>query len=199
MKPVSKLDGQRFGRLVVAERVWPNAKGNTRWRCVCDCGNASIVTAAELRRSTKSCGCLRRERALESVRTHGRSGTPVYGVWYGMMRRCYERKHKDYSRYGARGIAVCARWRDFTNFYADMGGPPAGLTIERLDNDGPYSPENCEWASRAKQGANTSQVRHVTIDGERMTLRAAAEKRGLKPDTVYMRVHRGLSIEEALK
>ncbi len=199
MKPASKLEGQRFGRLVVAERVWPNTNGNTRWRCACDCGNVSVVTAVDLRRDTKSCGCLRKDRLLESIRTHGKSGSPVYGVWHGMMRRCYERKSKNYARYGGRGIVVCDRWHDFEKFYADMGDPPPGLTIERIDNDGSYSPGNCEWASRATQGANTSQVRRVTIDGLTMTLRAAAERHGLRPATVYQRVHRGLSIEEALK
>jgi hypothetical protein len=200
MKPASHLSGQRFGYLIVADRVWPNTKGNTRWRCRCDCGGETIVTAIQLKRgNTKSCGCLQRQRTSEAARTHGKSRTPVYGVWCGMMRRCYDEACVDYHRYGGRGIVVCERWHAFQNFYADMGDPPRGLTIERINNDGPYSPDNCKWATRAEQGANTSRVHRVQIDGVEMSLRAACEKLGLKPDTAYMRLHRGATLEEAIR
>lgn len=115
------------------------------------------------------------------------------------MRRCYDDGGRDYRRYGGRGIVVCDRWHRFENFHADMGDLPPGMTLERVNNDGPYSPDNCKWATRAEQGANTSRVRKVSVDGTEMPLKAAAELRGLKPATVYMRIHRGATVEEALR
>lgn len=199
MKPASELTGNSFGGLTVKERVWPNTRGNTRWLCQCECGGETIVTAIQLRRGTKSCGCLQRVRTSEAARTHGKSKTPVYRVWCGMTRRCSDEKREDYHRYGGRGIRVCDRWLAFENFYADMGDPPRGMTLERRDNDGPYSPDNCKWATRAEQGANTSRVRRVTIDGEEMSLKAACVKLGISPGAAYQRLHRGATIEEAIR
>lgn len=202
MKPASQLSGARFGRLTVSHRVWPNMNGNTRWVCICDCGMEVTITAIQLRRSrgsSESCGCLRRDRTVEAVRTHGKSRTPVYTAWHGMMRRCHDDSRPDYHRYGGRGILVCEHWKTFENFYQDMGDPPKGMTLERKDNDGPYSSDNCKWATRAEQGANTSRVRRVIIGGVEMSLKAACEKIGIKPATAYMRIHRGASTEEALR
>lgn len=116
-----------------------------------------------------------------------------------MRRRCTNEKNADYSRYGGRGIKVCDRWQAFEHFLADMGEPPAGMTIERTDNDGDYGPGNCKWATRAEQGANTSRVRRVSIDGKEMSLKAACEKLGINPGTAYQRLHRGATIEEAIR
>jgi hypothetical protein len=116
-----------------------------------------------------------------------------------MRRRCLKETHTDYARYGGRGIKVCDRWSKFENFLADMGEPPPGMTIERVNNDGNYEPANCKWATRAEQGANRSTVRRVVIDGIEMSLRAACGHLGLKPETIYMRLHRGASVEEALR
>lgn len=116
-----------------------------------------------------------------------------------MMRRCFDTRHSDYRRYGGRGIKVCERWQAFENFYADMGDPQPRMTLERRDNDGPYSPDNCRWATRKEQGANTSQVRRVVVDGKEMPLKEACIRLGIKPATVYMRIHRGATVEEALR
>lgn len=198
-KRAAQLMGQRFGRLVVTERL-PNVRGCTRWRCVCDCGASTQTASAELLRGdAQSCGCLRRERNLAAVVTHGMSKTSTYNSWAMMHRRCSSERNKDFKHYGGRGIVICDRWKSFESFLADMGEKPEGFTIERINNDGNYEPSNCVWATRAAQGANTRQVYRMMIDGQQMTMRAACRKLGLKYNTVLMRIHRGADPTEALR
>ena len=154
------LTAQKFGRLLVIR------KGGTytspcktavsrKWICRCDCGNITEVITAHLREGrTKSCGCLQRERISQSETTHGMSGTKVYWVWSQMRDRCSNSNSQDYRYYGGRGISVCPRWSKFENFIADMGVPPPGLTLDRINNDGNYEPDNCRWATRTVQTAN---------------------------------------------
>jgi hypothetical protein len=199
MKPASELEGHVFGRLTVKHRIYPNRNGNTVWHCECQCGNAKDAVAVQLRAGrTQSCGCLRLDRNLEAVITHGKSKTRVYKIWFGMTRRCRNPDNKNYDRYGARGIYVCDRWHKFENFIADMGEPPAASTLERLDNDGPYSPDNCCWASRKDQSRNTSVSIIVEFDGRKMSLPEACELTGLKYESVYMRMRRGMPFADAV-
>lgn len=199
MKPAMDLIGHKFERLTVLERG-PNDRGYTQWHCRCDCGNEVLTRGVYLTHNrVRSCGCLQRDRASESARTHGKSRSRVYSIWNNMMRRCYAPGRKDFHRYGGRGIFPCDEWHTFENFLADMGEPAAGMTLERRDNDGPYHPANCVWASRADQGKNTSRIIKVTIDGRTMPLREACDLLGKKPNTVYMRLHRGATVDEALK
>lgn len=154
--------GQRFGRLLVLHREGTK-NDSPAWSCSCDCGNKTVVSSRSLTTgNTSSCGCLYREKAAAMGKgnvTHGRSSgkdSAEYGIWHGMKTRCYNDKDPHFKNYGARGIKVCARWRDsFEEFYRDMGPRPAPyLTIERKNNDRGYYKANCVWATMSQQAQN---------------------------------------------
>lgn len=158
-RPRLQLSGQRFGRLVVIGLSGIDARRESVWGCVCDCGAACLRMGKHLQDgSTKSCGCLKAENKPPSNLRHGAlSGgrkTPEYHSWAAMMERCYRQKTRGYENYGGRGITVCERWKKFENFLADMGPRPEGTTINRKDNDGNYEPDNCEWATWSDQANN---------------------------------------------
>ena len=153
--------GARFGMLTIVEKA--NASGRARWTCRCDCGTVIATEAASLRNGrTSSCGCLRREVARErgrANRVHGHADTwnptPAYYTWRNMIARCENTEHRSYPDYGGRGITVCLEWRSsFEQFLADMGEPPEGRSIDRIDNEAGYSKANCRWATPQEQRAN---------------------------------------------
>jgi len=190
---------ERFGRLVAVERVG-STSGHARWRCVCDCGREVEVLAGHLRSGhTRSCGCARRETAAAIARagaTHGQSRTVEFRIWTGIRTRCSNPNAPEFSRYGGRGIALCERWQRFENFLADMGKRPSpGMSIDRIDNDGPYTPENCRWATCSEQGRNKRTNR--LVNG--IPLVEAAERAGVTAATLAARLKRGWSVEKATK
>lgn len=186
------LLGQRFARLVVIEYKGLNVEGGATWLCVCDCGNEKVISAHQLRRKrspTQSCGCLQRERAKANA-IHGYSNTPTYKAYIAMKLRCYnELDSRYYTAYGGRGIRVCDRWLEengFQNFLEDMGERPDGMSLDRIDNEGNYTPENCKWSSSREQGNNTRQSKWWFIDGIRYeSARHAAEALSVSKSRIF--------------
>ncbi len=129
---------------------------------------------------------------------HGMSSTPVYQVWTQMLSRCQCSTAKSYTYYGGRGIEVCARWQEFQAFLDDMGEPGLGQSLDRIDNDGPYSPENCRWANKTTQARNQRNTTMLYFRGERKPLTQWAEELGLKDVTIRARLRRGWTVERAL-
>ena len=154
------LTGRKFGALLVVAEQGRSNDRKVLWRCQCDCGNAKTFRSHHLLSgASQSCGCIRQERAVVALTTHGMSHTREYYTWQGMIRRCTESSNKRYSRYGGRGIRVCERWMNFSHFISDMGKKPEGLSLDRIDNDGNYEPNNCRWATAKEQANNRSTSR----------------------------------------
>lgn len=127
-----------------------------------------------------------------------RNMTSTYEIWVGMHQRCSNPNHHVFFRYGGRGIKVCERWADYASFLADMGERPEGLSLERINNDGNYEPGNCSWSTMAQQARNTSRTVMITYNGETMCMKDWAHRIGLRQDTLWYRLKRGMSIEDAL-
>jgi hypothetical protein len=183
------------------------------YRCRCACGNILHVSAGDLRRwrvaprhRTLSCGCARSQSVSEGrfkaglCTRGGKANRREYQIWRGVLARCAKPGTVGYKNYGGRGIAVCARWaNDFDVFMSDMGHCPPGYTIDRKDNDGPYSPDNCRWASRMEQGANRRGLRLVTFRGETLHMSEWARRFGMSAGVLKHRVdHQEMTIEKAL-
>lgn len=151
-----ELECQKFNRLLVISRAESTDKGLSRWNCICDCGNSIVVKGTLLSNgSTKSCGCLSRERIGALNRSHGLTGSPEHQSWRGMKARCDNPKSSHYQIYGGRGIRYDESWLDFSVFLHDMGQRPEGTQLDRKDVNGGYNKHNCKWADLTQQAYNT--------------------------------------------
>lgn len=198
--------GERFGRLVITRFIRVDKNWNYIWECKCDCGNIINVRYNNLLNgSTKSCGCLKRERTIERSTKHGLSGgqgnyTRLYRIWLNMRQRCNNRRDQDYPYYGGRGIKVCKEWDNYAAFHdwAMKNGYADHLTLDRINNNGDYCPENCRWATRKEQARNTRQNHFITFNGKIMTIAEWAEYLGVSSTVLRTRLYRGWPIERAL-
>lgn len=163
MKKIYVTTGEIYGLLTVLEEVAPaqmTGRRARKFKCVCQCRNQVVVFLWDLRSGkTVSCGCYNSRKTSERNFKHGMCDTGTYRSWTSMLSRCESRKNKDFWRYGGRGVGVCSRWKEsFKNFLEDMGECPLGLTLDRIDSDGNYEPDNCRWATRLVQSRNRRNV-----------------------------------------
>lgn len=214
MKRGYDLAGRRFGMLEVMTRSQEKSRHGVLWLCVCDCGRHVALHTHQLiggaGRGYKSCGCAWRLH-LASGRAHLRHGhaggpqSPEYRAWCAMRKRCENPRDGSFMRYGGRGINVCERWREsFEAFFDDMGPrPSAGHSIDRIDNNGPYAPGNCRWATRSQQMRNRnrfrSKPRHlVTFRGRTMGIVEWSGEFGWSRHIIESRLRNGWTVERTM-
>lgn len=188
------LIGLTFGKLTVISLM--PGKGRKHWYCKCSCSNFKSITSFSLTSgATRSCGCLRKEKAKQQGylnRTHGRKKHPLYSTWHHMHMRCYNKANRSYKDYGARGITICKRWHNIENFINDMGERPKNQSIDRIDNNGNYCPENCKWSTHREQAQNKRSTRYI----EEICCAEWARIHGFNRHTVNWRIVNGWTIEE---
>lgn len=202
---LNDLTGQRFSRLVVISRA-PNHGRRTMWNCRCDCGNEVVVRAENLQSgNSKSCGCLKIDNHPKSA--NGLGKTRLSRILSSMKQRCYNKKCSEYYLYGGRGIRVCDEWmNDSNNFYSwalshgfQENATQVECSIDRIDPNGNYCPENCRWVDSFAQANNTRRNIFYEFNGERHTLAEWGRIVGIKTTTLFTRInYLGWSLEEAL-
>lgn len=187
-----KLDlmGKKFGKLTAVKDSGKRPHKKVLWLCLCECGNECLVLATRLNSgSTRSCGCLIGETAIRTNTTHGLSRSKTYKIWASMKRRCNSSRGSGYRKYRARGIRYCERWKTFDNFLEDMGECPDGYSIERIDYNGNYEPDNCKWLLLERQARNRRSNVLVSYKGETKMIIEWAEILNMKYTTLYCRLY----------
>lgn len=201
-RPRIDISGQRFGMLVVLYFSHMSQSGQSMWMCRCDCGIEKPMQIGNAKfRGSSSCGCRRTEMLSNGMmrRTHGQHDTTEYHVYCSMRQRCTNKLNAAYSDYGGRGITICERWLEsFENFFEDMGKRPSGTSLDRIDNNLGYSPDNCRWASKDQQANNTRANRMIEFCGETMTMAQWASRRNVPIQTLFNRLLLGWTVERAL-
>lgn len=196
------LTGQRFGRLTAISRsdkdyITPSTgKHHSLWICQCDCGNITTVSIGQLRSGgTKSCGCLQRQRSAEAHTKHGFRFERLHGVWSNMKNRCNNKNCIEYPTYGGRGITVCAEWNEYPAFRAwalehgyDETLPRCEQTLDRIDVNKGYSPDNCRWANMSEQANNKTDTVYFDYNGRKCTISEISELTSLSYNYLYYRL-----------
>ena len=201
MAYLKDLTGNKYGRLTVIEFAGNNKQHNSMWKCKCDCGKEVVLRGYSLTSGhTQSCGCYNIEKILERNHKHGLRSTRLYTIHFLMVRRCENPNTDDYKNYGARGITVCDSWKGkngFINFYkwSMEHGYKNDLTIDRIDNNKGYSPDNCRWVTREVQNNNRRNTRYVTVNGETDTVSRLARKYEIPYETL-LRYSKGRKIDK---
>lgn len=206
MWKIKNIQGQKFGRLTVVSLYGKDKNGKALWKCKCDCGKEHITSASSLQNgNTKSCGCLKNEVISKLNRKDGRTKERLYKIWLGMFSRCYNKNLDKYKIYGMRGIKVCDEWRDYKNFrsWALSNGYIENSTqkecsIDRIDVNGNYCPENCRWATAKEQSNNTRFNVFWEFNGKKKTVAQWADELNVNAESLYRRKYRGWTIEKIL-
>ncbi len=187
---ITDFIGRSFGSLTVIRRHGPTR--SSQWACLCVCGKEVVCRTHNLRRKNGStCRCESRARAKRHATTHDKSSSKEYASWTDMITRCTNPKARSYSRYGGRGIIICPEWRDFEAFFRDMGEAPSpDHTIGRIDNDGPYSQQNCRWETRLEQAMNKSNTRTLEFGGIISPMSEWARRTGIPVSTLERRLNK---------
>lgn len=197
-----ELSGMKFSSLLVISfagiKKHPCGSSHSLWNCKCDCGKEIIVHGSSLTTgNSKSCGCVSRRNTSNRCRTHGMSGTNSYLRWQGMMNRCRNIKDISYKNYGGRGITVCERWTNYSNFISDMGQAPEGCSLDRIDNNGNYEPGNCKWSTVSEQSRNKRSNRIISFQGKSQALIDWAREIGIDQASLRERLDKW-SIQDSL-
>lgn len=195
-KNAHNVKGGKFGMLSAINPVSSNHRG-VYWLFYCECGNYVEKQIVNINRSIKggytpSCGCLTSQLRSGASRRHGMTDHPVWLAWKCMLERCERTSHLSWDNYGGRGISVCSEWHVFENFFKDMGKEwRPTLSLDRIDNNGSYAPDNCRWATRKQQGRNKRNNIIISANGKTMTLPEWAEQIGISKRTLYSRKYSG--------
>lgn len=192
MRKKVDLRGEKFGRLTVVAESPLRAGGHLHWVCICDCGKQITVLGYNLKNgNTKSCGCLQREITANAKTKHNETGTRLFVAWVHMKQRCNNPKDHAFKYYGGRGIKVCDEWQhDFVAFrdWAMSNGYAENLTIDRIDVNGDYCPENCRWITIQDQQKNKRDNTKVLYNGHCKTVGEWAKEFGCYPGAVYREI-----------
>lgn len=186
------LTGQRFGRLLVLKLAGKSNDNHYKWLCQCDCGNTKIIIGRDITSGkTKSCGCFARQ--LTSIRTlkHNMHGTKIYHIWISIKQRCNNSNNHKYKDYGGRGIKICKGWEnDFMSFYnwSINNGYKEGLSIDRINNDGNYEPQNCRWVTMKEQANNRRNNHYIVYKSEIHTITEWSRIIGISSSTIQRRI-----------
>lgn len=210
-KRIKDLTGKKFNKLLVKGYIGKNDKNQALWLCMCECEKYIVVNTSSLKNGhTKSCGCLKSELTIQRNKTnvhikHGKARTRIYRIYQGMKERCYNKNNERYKNYGKRGIIICDEWLNkengFINFYnwAMNNGYTDELTIDRINVDSNYEPNNCRWITNKEQQSNKTYHHLLDYNGKIQNIAKWSEQTGLPYDVIWRRIEDGWNVNDILK